>query len=82
MTVIKGIFTSPGVPHADMKTFMALALVFPILIIKEIANEYQWNIHVSGSRHWIVRHLYIAAMTALIILFGILGSDQFIYFQF
>ena len=82
VTVITGIFTSPGVPHADMKTFMALALVFPILILKEIANEYQWNIHVSGSRHWIVRHVYIAAMIALIILLGILGSDQFIYFQF
>lgn len=82
VTVITGIFTSPGIPHADMKTFMALLLVLPILIIKEIADEYQWDVHVADSRHWIVRHIYIAAMIALIILFGILGSDQFIYFQF
>ena len=82
LTIITGIFTSPGVPHADTKTFMALALVFPVLILKETANEYQWNIHVSGSRYWIVRHVYIAAMIALVLLLGILGSDQFIYFQF
>lgn len=82
MTVITGIFTSPGVPYVDPKTFMALLLVFPILIVKEMAEENDWNLHVSDSRYWLVRHVYLAAMIALIILFGILGSDQFIYFQF
>jgi len=82
LTVITGIFTHPGIPHADMKTFLALALVFPILILKESAEELQWNVHFSDSRHFLLRHVYIAVMLALIILFGVLGSDQFIYFQF
>ena len=82
VTVIAGIFTHPGMPHADLKTFLALALVFPILFIKETAEEQKWNVHFSDSRHWILRHAYIAVMIALIIFFGILGSDQFIYFQF
>ena len=80
--VISGIFTKLGMPHADTKTFMALFLGFIILVAKETSDEYKWKVRVSDSIHWILEHVYVAIMIALIILFGILGGDQFIYFQF
>ena len=80
--VISGIFTKLGMPHADTKTFMALFLGFIILVAKETFDEYKWKVRVSDSIHWILEHVYVAIMIALIILFGILGGDQFIYFQF
>lgn len=80
--VISGIFTKLGMPHADTKTFMALFLGFIILVAKETSDEYKWKVRVSDSIHWILEHVYVAFMIALIILFGILGGDQFIYFQF
>ena len=53
-----------------------------ILLIKEFADEYQWPVRVADSKSWIVRHVYLVMMIAYIILFGVLGGDQFIYFQF
>lgn len=82
MTVIIGIFTNMGMIYLDRTTFVALIFVFPILFAKEMGEEYNWSIHIENSKSWIIRHLYIALMIALIILFGVLGGDQFIYFQF
>ena len=76
------IVAQPGIPFVDTPTFIALAFVFPLLILKEMNDEYGWNIHISDSRSWIVRHVYLALMTSIIVLFGILNGDQFIYFQF
>jgi D-alanyl-lipoteichoic acid acyltransferase DltB (MBOAT superfamily) len=81
--VITGMFTSMGVPYVDLSTFIALAFVFPILFVKETGEEFhRYNIHIENSRYWVVRHLYLSFMIALILLFGVLGGDQFIYFQF
>ena len=57
---------------------MALA----ILMVKEFAEEYQWKFRVADSPSWLVRHVYLILMICYIILFGVLGGDQFIYFQF
>ncbi len=81
-TIVEGIFIHPGIPYRDNATFVALLIVFPVLILKECASEFNWNIHIAKSRYWVVRHLYISLMIAFIILFGVLGGDQFIYFQF
>ena len=81
--VITGMFTSPGIPYLDMTTFIALTFVFPILFAREIGEEFsRYHIPVENSPYWAVRHLYLALMIALIVLFGVLGGDQFIYFQF
>lgn len=81
--VITGMFTSLGIPYLDQTTFVALAFVFPVLFIKEAGEEFgRYHIAVENSRRWVVRHLYLALMVALIVLFGVLGGDQFIYFQF
>lgn len=82
MMVIKGIFTNPGVPKPEFANFIAIGMAMTILLIKEFADEYQWPVRVADSKSWIVRHVYLVMMIAYIILFGVLGGDQFIYFQF
>lgn len=82
MMVIKGIFTNPGLPKPEYANFIAISMAMTILLIKEFADEYKWPVRVADSKSWIVRHVYLVMMIAYIILFGVLGGDQFIYFQF
>ncbi len=82
MMVIKGIFTNPGLPKPEYANFIAIGMAMTILLIKEFADEYKWPVRVADSKSWIVRHVYLVMMIAYIILFGVLGGDQFIYFQF
>lgn len=69
-------------PYLRMADFLAIAMALFIVLIKELIDEYKLNIHISDSRIWVVRHLYIVFIVAYIILFGVLNGDQFIYFQF
>ena len=79
---MRKIVMQHGNPFSDTNTFIALGFVFPIIALKEMSEEFDWNIHIADSRSWIVRHTYIAIMISMIVLFGILNGDQFIYFQF
>ena len=81
-TIIGGIFTNMGAPKPEFATFFAIGLSMIVLLAKELSEEYNWEIRVAESRHWLVRHLYLSVMIAFIMLFGVLGGDQFIYFQF
>lgn len=82
VSVIWGIFTNPGVPKLEYANFIAIGMAMMILLVKELSDEYKWNFSVAESKSWVVRHVYIIFMLAYIILFGVLGGDQFIYFQF
>lgn len=82
VTIIMGIFTNPGIPKPEFAIFIAIGLAMIVLLCKELADEYGWAVHVAESRFWLVRHLYLVMMIAYIIMFGVLGGDQFIYFQF
>jgi len=77
-----GIFTNPGIPYLCLADFGAIAMALFILIFKESKDEFGWNIHISDSSNWLIRHLYIVMAIAYLILFGVLNGDQFIYFQF
>lgn len=80
--VMTGIFTHPGIPMQDTANFIAIGFAFLILVCKETSEELNRDIHIAKSRSWLIRHLYIVLMVAYILLFGVLGGDQFIYFQF
>ena len=82
VTVITGIFINLDTPKQEYANFIAIGLALAVLLTKEFADEYHWKIRVAESKSWIVRHIYIIMMIAYIILFGVLGGDQFIYFQF
>lgn len=83
--VVSGIFCKMGLPNVTFAMFTELclaALAIALLLIKELSDEFCWKWHISKSSYWLVRHLYIVGMIAMILLFGVLGGDQFIYFQF
>lgn len=82
LTIMTGIFTNPGIPKLEIANFIAIGLALFILISKELTDEFNLNIRIAESRSWIVSHLYLVFMISYIILFGVLGGDQFIYFQF
>ena len=82
MAIATGIFTNPGVPYLDYATFIAAGMAMIVLLAKEFADEYQWKTHIAESDSWLVRHVSLVVMISYIILFGVLGGDQFIYFQF
>ena len=82
ITIITGIFTNMGMPASEYATYMSVAMALSVLLFKEMKDEFGWNIHISESRYWLVRHLYLIIMTAYILLFGVLDGGQFIYFQF
>jgi len=85
LTVITGIFTKAGIPDISFAMFTDLCLAasaLSLMFVKEVSDEYNHRIQIAESRHWLVRHAYIVAMIAIVILFGVLGGDQFIYFQF
>lgn len=83
--VVSGIFCKMGLPNVTFAMFTELclaALAIALLLIRELSDEFCWKWHISESRYWLVRHLYIVGMIAMILLFGVLDGDQFIYFQF
>ena len=80
--IIKGIFTNLEMPYLPLADCMAIFMTLSIVLFKECKDEFHWNIHLSDSRYWVVRHTYIAAAICYILLFGVLNGDQFIYFQF
>ena len=82
VSVVTGIFTNLGTPKPEYANFMAIGLAMTVLFTKEFADEFNWKIRVADSKSWLVRHIYLIIMIAYIILFGVLGGDQFIYFQF
>ena len=81
-TVISGIFTDFEAPHKEYANFIGIGLAMIILAYKELSDEFHWRFNPAESSSWLIRHVYMILMIAYIILFGVLGGDQFIYFQF
>ena len=85
VSIVSGIFCKMGLPNVTFAMFTELCLTafaMTLLLIRELSDEFCWKWHISKSHYWLVQHLYIVGMTAMILLFGVLGGDQFIYFQF
>lgn len=83
-TVIVGIFTNLGAPDISFAMFTEITLALfaiGILFIKEVVEEF-FKSHVKLQKTPLLTHIYIIVMVAVILLFGVLGGDQFIYFQF
>ena len=82
LTLMRGIFTRPGVPYHDLSTFLGVALGMAALITKELYEESGRSVPFTRNVRLVVEHIGLAALIACIILFGVLDSNQFIYFQF
>lgn len=85
VTAITGIFTNFGKPVINFAMFTEITLsmfAVGILFLKELCEEFTITPLLSLSRKPIFTYAYIILMIAAFLLFGVLGGDQFIYFQF
>ena len=80
--VVTGIITNPGTPKVEYAHWLAIIFALIILVIKEVKDEFQIKISIIEKHHGLYDHICIIFMICYILLFGVLGSDQFIYFQF
>ena len=84
-TMMKGIFTDFDIPVIAFAMFTEITLALAaigILLLKEIREEFSLFPRLSVSGKPFATYAYVTVMIAAILLFGVLGGDQFIYFQF
>lgn len=85
--MVKGIFTDFGIPDINFAMFTEITLsllAIGVVLLKEVREEFSLfpRLSLKPSGHPVAAHAYIIVMIAVILLFGVLGGDQFIYFQF
>lgn len=72
-----------GVPYVHQTTLFFFAIGFMILFIKDFKDEFMPNRHyLLESKFAPVRFISFALLSVLIVLIGVLGGGQFIYFKF
>ena len=72
-----------GMPYIHQTTIFFFAIGFAILLAKDLKDEFWPEKHFFlESKHIWVRYLSFAALSAVIVLCGVLGGGQFIYFKF
>lgn len=80
--ITKGYFHL-GVPYIHQTTLFFFAIGFLILFIKDFKDEFMPNRHyLLESKYAPVRCISFALLSVLIVLIGVLGGGQFIYFKF
>ena len=71
-----------GSPYIHQTTFFFLAIGFLILFIKDWKDEFYPDKHwFLYSKNMGIRYVSFASLVAIIVLFGVLGGGQFIYFK-
>lgn len=82
MLILNKIFTQHGSLFLN-KSELAYAFVcILILFFKEFKDEYNYKINFLSSKNKYVQYFSIVMIIYIIILFGVVDSNQFIYFQF
>ncbi len=80
--ITKGYFHL-GVPYIHQTTLFFFAIGFFILFIKDFKDEFTPEKHyMLESKCVPVRYVSFALLSVLIVLIGVLGGGQFIYFKF
>ena len=81
IAIIK-IFNCPGKPFLSPMAMLFGMLSLVILVIKDFADEYKPSMKLLSSDNKVVSIVSSSFLAIYIILFGVLDSSQFIYFQF
>jgi len=83
LTVVKGIIEPWGSPLVDIKTFAHAAFGVSVLLFVQIIQEKFGSFRAFiGGFSTPVRWVAWYALLFAIVLFGVVGNSQFIYFQF
>lgn len=81
--IIKKIFTDWEMPYIHFTTLFLGIISLLVLFAKDLCNEY-WpdRFHLLSHRNIYIRILVMTTLICYILLCGVLGGGQFIYFQF
>lgn len=85
VSILAGIFLRPGLPDITFAMFTEITLALVALLVvgcKECIDEFGLRPRLFVRHATFANHAYIVAIIAYLLLFGVLGGDQFIYFQF
>ena len=82
ISVVNKIFTNPGRPFYDIYVFVYGIASLAILLIKDAKDAYGVKIGFLHAKSFGVRFISFVSLIVYIMLFGALGADSFIYFQF
>ena len=80
--ILKGIFTDWGVPFTRISDFAIIGVSLLALLADGLTAEGRGLTAEGRGVRVVLMHVGIALMIAIICLFGVLDSSQFIYFQF
>ena len=81
-TIVTKILTQPGAPFIQAMPMLLGCLSLAILFAKDFADEFHPNWKMLNADNQVVSVLTTAVLITYILLFGVLDSSQFIYFQF
>lgn len=81
-TAIVKMCTNPGSPFMSPMAMLFGMLSLAILVVKDFADEFHPNWKLLASDNKLVATVACALLAVYVVLFGVLDSSQFIYFQF
>ena len=81
-TAIVKMFTNPGAPFMSPMAMLFGMLSFVILVVKDFADEFHPSWKLLASDNKVVATIACTLLAVYVLLFGVLDSSQFIYFQF
>lgn len=82
VNITKGYFHL-GLPYIHQTTIFFFIIGFIILFLKDLKDEFWSDKHwLLYSKHIWVRYVSFVFFVVVIVLFGVLGGGQFIYFKF
>lgn len=80
--ILRKIFTDVGKPFVHPTTLFFGVMALGVLLLKDLVDEYHLPMRFLSSRYTVIRYVSVCGLVAYILLFGVLGGGQFIYFQF
>ena len=83
--VVERMVGSPSLPDLSFAMFTevtAAMAAIGVLMLREVADERGWRPSFLRRHPAAFTHAYIVVLACTILLLGVLGGDQFIYFQF
>nr|MBC8385226.1 MBOAT family protein [Candidatus Cloacimonadota bacterium] len=67
----------------NLGTFVYSIVAILFLFFVELEQEYKiFNFSLLNNKHYLIRHLSYVSAVMILLLFGVFGGGQFIYFQF
>ncbi len=84
VTIVKGIFSSPGTLFIDSaSTILFILIGCAIMLLRDMQKEYSvFRLPRLSSKNWVVQNLVYALLLIYILIAAVFDGGQFIYFSF